>query len=71
MNPTPLFIVFLHLALLPLVFKMLQFMRLDEAFKRHTPPNVIIFMYLLLTVAITQLVLGYFITIFEHLSEVF
>lgn len=71
MNPTPLFIVFLHLVLLPLVFKVLQYVRLDEMFKRHTPPNLIIFMYFLLTIAITQLVIGYFVTILTQLSEVF
>ena len=71
MNPTPLFIVFVHLIALPLVFKMLQYVRLDEIFKSHTPPNFIILMYFLLTIAITQLVIGYFVAIFTGLSEVF
>ena len=64
MNPISLFIVFMHLVLLPPVFKMLQYVRLDEIFKRNTPPNIIILMYILLTIAITQLVLGYFFTLF-------
>jgi uncharacterized membrane protein YwzB len=71
MNPTPLFIVFLHLMLLPLVFKVLQYVRLNEIFKSHTPPNLIILMYFLLTIAMTQLVIGYFVTIFTQLSTVF
>lgn len=71
MNPTPLFIVFMHLMLLPLVFKVLQYVRIDEIFKSHTPTNLIILMYFLLTIAITQLVIGYFVTIFAQLNEVF
>lgn len=71
MNPTPLFIAFMHLMLLPLVFKVLQYVRIDEIFKNYTPPNIIIFFYLLLTITITQLVIGYFVTFFTYLGEVF
>jgi len=71
MNSTPLLIVLIHLMSLPVIFKALQYVRLDEIFKRHTPPSFIILMYLLLTIAIAQLVIGYFVTIFTRLSEVF
>lgn len=71
MNPTPLFIVFIHLILLPFVFKLLEYVRLDEIFKKRTPPKIITLMYLLLAIAITQLVIGYFVTMFTQLGEVF
>ena len=71
MNPTPLFVVFLHIVLLPLVFRMLQWTRLDELFKRSTPPQLIVALYFLIAIALTQLVLAYFVTIFTQLSLVF
>ncbi|MCL2560116.1 MAG: hypothetical protein FWE07_06475 [Turicibacter sp.] len=71
MNPTPLFVVFLYIVLLPVVFKVLQYTRLDEMFKRKTPPNFMVLMYVLLTIAITQLVVGYFVAVFGWLGEVF
>ena len=66
-----LFIVILHLALLPLIFHLLKFLRLEELFKRHTPPNIVTLMYLVLTIAITQLVIQYFVTVFTLIDTIF
>ncbi|MCL1991026.1 MAG: hypothetical protein FWG67_09080 [Defluviitaleaceae bacterium] len=65
------FIIILHLALLPLVFHLLKFLRLEEMFKRHTPDNMLIFAYLVLTIAITQLVIQYFVTVFTLIETLF
>lgn len=71
MEATHLFIIFMHLALLPLIFHLLKFMRLEEMFKRNTPPNIITLIYLILTIAITQLVIQYFVTVFTLIETIF
>jgi len=64
-------IIILHLALLPLIFHLLKFLRIEEIFKRNTPPNIITFVYLILTIAITQLVIQYFVTVFTLIETIF
>ena len=71
MNVGNLFIIILYLALLPLIFHLLRFLRLEEMFKRHTPPNIITLIYIVMTIAITQLVLQYFVTVFTLIDTVF
>jgi len=71
MDSTNLFIIVMHLALLPLIFHILKYLRIEEIFKRHTPPNIITLMYLVLTIAITQLVIQYFVTVFTLIEDVF
>lgn len=71
MDSTNLFIIVMHLALLPLIFHILKYLRIEEIFKRHTPPNIIILVYLMLTIAITQLIIQYFVTVFTLIEDVF
>ena len=71
MNGINLFIVALHLALLPVVFHLSRFLRIEEMFKRRTPPGIITLLYLMLTIAITQLVIQYFVTVFTLVDNVF
>jgi len=66
-----IFLILLHLALLPIIFHLLKFLRIEEIFKRHTPPNIITAMYLVLTIAITQLVIQYFVTVFTLIESIF
>ena len=69
MDEANLFIIVMHLALLPLIFHILKFLRIEEIFKRNTPPNIITLMYLILTIAITQLVIQYFVTVFTLIDD--
>jgi len=71
MDGANLFIIIMHLALLPLIFHILKFIRVEEIFKRNVPPNIITLMYLVLTIAITQLVIQYFVTVFTLIEDVF
>jgi len=71
MNEANLLIIVMHLALLPLIFHILKFIRIEEIFKRNTPPNIVTLMYLLLTIAITQLVIQYFVTVFTLIDDIF
>ena len=66
-----LLIVILHLVLLPVIFHLLKFLRIEEIFKRQTPPNMMMLMYLVLTIAMTQLVIGYFVTVFTLIDTIF
>ena len=66
-----LFIIILHLLLLPVVFHVLRFLRVEEMFKRHTPVNMISLGYIILTIAITQLVIQYFVTVFTLIDITF
>ena len=71
MEPTKLFLVMMHLILLPVVFQVLKYIRVEEIFKRSTPPNIITIAYIFLTIAITQLVIAYFTTVFNLIDAVF
>jgi len=71
MDSANLFIIVMHLALLPVIFHLLKFLRIEEMFKRHTPPNIITLMYLVLTIAITQLIIQYFVTVFTLIETIF
>jgi len=66
-----LFIIIMHLALLPFIFHILKYVRIEEMFKRKTPPNIITLVYLVLTIAITQLVIQYFVTVFTLIDVIF
>ena len=71
MAGTNLFVIVMYLALLPVIFHLLKFLRIEEMFKRHTPPNIITLMYLVLTIAITQLVIQYFVAVFALIETIF
>ena len=71
MDGTNLFMIIMHLVLLPVVFNVLKFVRIEEIFKRHTPSNMITLVYLFLTIAITQLIIQYFVTVFTLIDTIF
>lgn len=66
-----IFLIIMHIALLPMVFHLLKHLRIEDMFKRRTPPNVITLLYLVLTIAITQLVIQYFTTVFTLIQQIF
>jgi len=71
MDESNLFIIIMHLALLPFIFHILKYIRIEEMFKNRTPPNIITLVYLILTIAITQLVIQYFVTVFTLIDTIF
>lgn len=64
MDTNAMFLIVLHLGLLPVVFNGLKYLRLEELFKRRTPPQFIGMFYVILSIAITQLVLTYVINLY-------
>lgn len=71
MNGTNLFIITLHFVLLPVVFQLLKYIRVEEIFKKSTPLGMIKLIYIGLTVALTQLIIGYFTTLFSLIDGLF
>ena len=71
MNEINLFIVIMHLVLLPFIFHILKYIRIEEMFKNRTPSNIITVVYLILTIVITQLVIQYFVTVFTLIDTIF
>jgi len=70
MDPMSIFIVLLYIVTLPLMFHLLRYIRLEELFKRRTPPEIIAMLYIVISIAMTQLVLGYFISLFTTIGEI-
>ena len=66
-----IFLIILHLALLPLIFHLLKFLRIEDIFKRQTPPNIMMLVYIVLTIVITQLIIQYFTTVFTLIETTF
>jgi len=66
-----MFLILMHLVLLPLIFSLFKYLRMEEIFKRHTNPNVIVLIYLILTVVVTQLVISYFTNVFDLIEAIF
>lgn len=64
-------LIMLHLILLPFVFQILKYLRIEEMFKRGTPPVMIKLIYAGLCVAFTQLIISYFSTIFTLIDGLF
>ena len=71
MDGTNLFLIILHFVLLPMVFFILRYLRIEEIFKRQTPPQVITLVYFALTIAITQLIIQFFTTVFALIDGLF
>ena len=65
------FFIIMHLVLLPVIFHLLKFLRIEEMFKRQTPASVITLLYIILTIAIAQLVIQYFTTVFRLIEITF
>ena len=71
MNLMPLFIVGLYVLLVPLIFSLLTRLRLEEAFRKGSHSWQITLLYVVLTLAISRLVIDYFVGIFSLLGQVF
>jgi len=71
MREVHLFLIIIHLAMLPATFSLLKYMRIEELFKRNTPPNVVVLLYVFLTIAISQLVIGFFVNLFSSINLLF
>jgi len=67
----PLFIVGLYVLLVPLIFSLLTRLRLEEAFRKGSHSWQITLLYVVLTLAISRLVIDYFVGIFSLLGQVF
>ena len=70
-NLMPLFTVGLYILLVPLVFSLLSRLRLEEAFRKGSHPWQVTLLYIVLTLAISRLVIDYFTGIFSLLGQVF
>lgn len=71
MNINVYFTVIFYILMLPIVFKVLMSLRLEQLFKRGTGKNEVIILYIILTVSISKLFLDYFIDIFTLIKEIF
>jgi len=65
------FQIIFHILMLPISFRILTAMRLEELFKKGTQRQVIVALYFILSVAISQLFLAYFYQIFALVSQIF
>ena len=66
-----LMLIGLHLFLLPVVFHALKYVRIEEIFKKNTPSEIVKIIYIGLVIAITQLVVQYFVTVFALIEGLF
>lgn len=59
-----------YIIMLPIVFKMLLGLRLEQLFKRGTQTEIRL-LYIILTVSISKLFVDYFIDLFNVLAQIF
>lgn len=71
MNIQVYFMIIFYILMLPIVFKVLMSLRLEQLFKRGTGRSDIILLYLILTISISKLFLDYFVDIFTLIKEIF
>lgn len=71
MNIQTYFMVIWYILMLPLVFKVLLSLRLEQLFKRGTGRSEVILLYIILTVSISKLFLDYFVDIFSLMKQIF
>lgn len=71
MNIQVYFMIIFYILMLPIVFKVLISLRLEQLFKRGTGRSEIILLYLILTISISKLFLDYFVDIFTLIKEIF
>ncbi len=70
MNIHAYFTVIWYIVMLPIVFKMLLSMRLEQLFKRGSQTEIRL-LYIILTVCISKLFVDYFIDLFNVLAQIF
>ncbi len=71
MNIQVYFMIIFYILMLPIVFKVLMSLRLEQLFKSGTGRSEIILLYLILTISISKLFLDYFVDIFTLIKEIF
>ena len=71
MNIQAYFMIIWYIFMLPIVFKVLMSLRLEQLFKIGTGRQEIILLYMILTVSISKLFLGYFTDIFSLIKQIF
>ena len=71
MNIQAYFMIIWYILMLPIVFKVLMSLRLEQLFKKGTGRQEIILLYMILTVSISKLFLGYFTDIFSLIKQIF
>lgn len=71
MNIQVYFMIIWYILMLPIVFKLLLSLRLENLFKRGSKQSEIILLYAILTVSISKLFLDYFSDIFLLIKEIF
>lgn len=70
MNIHAYFTVVWYIIMLPIVFKMLLGLRLEQLFKRGTQTEIRL-LYIIITVSISKLFVDYFIDLFNVLAQIF
>ena len=71
MNIQAYFMIIWYILMLPIVFKVLMSLRLEQLFKKGIGRQEIILLYMILTVSISKLFLGYFTDIFSLIKQIF
>ena len=71
MNIQAYFMIIWYILMLPIVFKVLMSLRLKQPLKKGTGRQEIILLYMILTVSISKLFLGYFTDIFSLIKQIF
>lgn len=71
MNLQAYFMIIWYILMLPLVFKVLLALRLEQLFKKGTGRNEVVLLYLILTVSISKLFLDYFVDVFTLIKQIF
>ena len=71
MNLAPLLTIALSILLVPLIFSLLSRLRLEEMFRKGSHAWQGTLLYIILTLAISRLVIDYFAGILSLLAQVF
>jgi len=71
MNIHAYFQIIFHILMLPVSFRVLTALRIEELFKKGTQRQVIIGFYFIATVALTQQFLNYFYHVFDLVFQIF
>jgi len=71
MNIHAYFQIIFHILMLPISFRILTALRLEQFFKKGTQRQVIVALYFIVSVALSQLFLAYFNQVFYLISQIF
>ena len=71
MNVHAYFQIIFYIMMLPVSFKVLTSMRLEEYFKRGTQRQVIVAFYFIASIALSQLFIDYFVRVISLAFQIF